>query len=61
VVSVVFWTLLDNLGDTNGGGDDAAHAFVIPVDEALADPARLAFDHHQILSDAVARVETELA
>ncbi|MEX1094349.1 MAG: NUDIX hydrolase [Acidimicrobiia bacterium] len=59
VVSVVFWTFLDDLGDPNGG-DDAAHAFVVPVDEALADPASLAFDHHQILTDAVARVENEL-
>lgn len=60
VVSVVFWTWLDDIGEPNGG-DDAAHAFLVPVDEALADPARLAFDHHQILTDAVERVENELA
>lgn len=60
VVSVVFWTLLDDLGEPNGG-DDAAHAFVVPVAEALADPARLAFDHHQILTDAVERVQSELS
>ncbi|MEX0797788.1 MAG: NUDIX hydrolase [Acidimicrobiia bacterium] len=59
VVSVVFWTFLYDVGDPNGG-DDAAHAFVVPVDEALAEPARLAFDHHQILTDAVERVENEL-
>lgn len=60
VVSVVFWTLLDDLGEPEGG-DDAAHAFVVPIDEALADPARLAFDHHQVLTDAVERVANELA
>ena len=60
VVSVVFWALVDDIGDPNGG-DDAAHAFVVPVDEALADPARLAFDHHRILTDAVDRVENEIA
>lgn len=35
------------------GGDDAAHADFYNVDELLADPARLAFDHHQILKYAV--------
>ena len=60
VVSIVFWTFLDHLGEPNGG-DDAAHAFVVPVDEALEDPARLAFDHHRILTDALKRVESELA
>ncbi len=60
VVSIVFWTFLTDLGEPTGG-DDAAHAFVVPVDEALAVPARLAFDHHKVLTDAVERVETELA
>ncbi|MGF1618518.1 MAG: NUDIX domain-containing protein [Acidimicrobiia bacterium] len=60
VVSVVFWTFLDDLGDPDGG-DDAADAFLVPIDEVLADPSRLAFDHHQVLMDAVARVEAELA
>ena len=35
------------------GGDDAAHAEFYNVDELLADPERLAFDHHQILKYAV--------
>ncbi len=59
VVSVVFWTFVDDL-DKSSGGDDAAHAFVVPVDEALADPGRLAFDHHQVLTDALKQVESEL-
>lgn len=59
VVSVVFWTFLNDLGEPKGG-DDAAHAFVVPVDEALADPERLAFDHHQILTDALERVQIQL-
>jgi 8-oxo-dGTP diphosphatase len=60
VVSVAFWTFLEDLGEPMSG-DDAARAFVMPVDEALTDPDRLAFDHHQILSDAAKRVESEPA
>lgn len=30
------------------GGEDASAAFQVPVDEALADWGRLAFDHHRI-------------
>jgi 8-oxo-dGTP diphosphatase len=56
VVSVVYWTLVTDLEDPVGG-DDAADAFLVPVEEALSDPSRLAFDHHQILTDAVERVE----
>lgn len=56
VVSVVFWTLIPDLAEPRGG-DDAAHAFVVPVEEALADPSRLAFDHHRILTDAVKHPE----
>jgi 8-oxo-dGTP diphosphatase len=59
VVSVVFWTFLDDVGEPKGG-DDAADAFLVPVDEALADPERLAFDHHRILADAVERVQNQL-
>jgi len=35
------------------GGDDAAHAAFHPVTAVLARPRRLAFDHAQILRDAV--------
>lgn len=60
VVSVVFWTFLDDLGEPKSG-DDAARAFVVPVDEVLEDPTCLAFDHHQILTDAVERVVNRAA
>jgi 8-oxo-dGTP diphosphatase len=56
VVAIAFWTMESDLEDPVGG-DDAADAFLVPVEEALSDPARLAFDHHQILTDAVERVQ----
>lgn len=54
VVSVAFWATVPDLAEPTGG-DDAADAFLVPIDEVLADPSRLAFDHHQILSDAAQR------
>ena len=36
--------------------DDAAHAEFRAVDDVLADPGRLAFDHARIIADAVASV-----
>jgi len=56
VVAVVFWALVPGLEDPVGG-DDAADAFLVSVEEVLSSPARLAFDHHQILTDAVERVQ----
>jgi 8-oxo-dGTP diphosphatase len=56
VVAVAYWTMVSDLEDPVGG-DDAADAFLVPVEEALSNHARLAFDHHQILTDAVERVE----
>ena len=56
VVAVAYWAMVTDLEDPVGG-DDAADAFLVPVEEALSNPARLAFDHHRILTDAVERVE----
>jgi 8-oxo-dGTP diphosphatase len=56
VVAVAYWAIVSDLEDPVGG-DDAADAFLVPVEEALSDPSRLAFDHHQILTDAVERVQ----
>lgn len=53
VVSVAYWALVEDLGAPTPGSD-AAGCDLVPVDEALAHPERLAFDHHLILSDAVA-------
>ena len=52
VVTVAFWTIQPGLSELTGASD-AASARLVPVDEALGDPGELAFDHHQILSDAV--------
>lgn len=56
VVAVAYWAMVSDLEDPVGG-DDAADAFLVPVEEALSNPSRLAFDHHQILTDAVERVQ----
>jgi 8-oxo-dGTP diphosphatase len=52
VVTVVFWTRIDDLADPVGA-DDARDARLWAVDEVLSDPGLLAFDHHRILADAV--------
>ena len=60
VVTVAFWTIQPGLSELTGGSD-AASAHLVPVEEALADPGDLAFDHHQILSDAVDKARSAIA
>jgi 8-oxo-dGTP diphosphatase len=50
IVSVAYWTFVDDLLSPRGG-DDAADALVIPIDHALSRPERFASDHHLILGD----------
>ncbi|RJQ82557.1 NUDIX hydrolase [Pseudonocardiaceae bacterium YIM PH 21723] len=52
IVSVAYVALVPDLPMPVAGGDAAAATWT-PVGELLADPGSLAFDHHQILSDAV--------
>lgn len=59
VVSVGFVAFLPEVPAPEGGSDAAA-AFLAPVDEVLADPKRLAFDHHRILTDAVEHARRSL-
>jgi len=56
VVSIVYWTVVDDLPDPVAGSDAAASRLVA-VDRALEE-GRLAFDHREILHDAreVARI-----
>lgn len=56
VVAVAFWTHVDVLGELRHG-DDAAAARLWAVEEVLGSPDMLAFDHHDILSDVLARFE----
>jgi 8-oxo-dGTP diphosphatase len=53
VVTVAYWAYAPR-GVSPKGGSDAAAAELVDVSHVLADPTRLAFDHHLILSDAVA-------
>lgn len=52
VVSIAYVADLEDLADPVGGSD-ASDARLWPVDQVLADPTFLAFDHHEILTDAV--------
>lgn len=52
VVSVVFWAMVPDLADPVGGSD-AASAGLVPLDQALSDDFKLAFDHDRILADAL--------
>lgn len=59
VVSVAYLALVPDL-PTPVAGTDAASAGWIPVEAVLADPRRLAFDHHRILTDSVERARAKL-
>ncbi len=52
IVSVAYWAIVPDLPEPVGG-TDAATASILPVVDALATPRILAFDHHQILQDAL--------
>jgi len=51
-VSVVYWARMQDPGEPVGGSDAAASSW-IPVGDALREDFSLAFDHRQILTDAV--------
>ncbi len=53
VVTVAYWAAVTSDVELVAG-DDAASARFTPVEEALADTSRLAFDHSLVLADAVA-------
>ena len=59
VVSVAYLALVPDL-PAPVAGTDAASAGWVPVAEVLADPRRLAFDHHRILTDSVERARAKL-
>jgi 8-oxo-dGTP diphosphatase len=59
VVSVAYLAFVPDLPDPVAGSD-AAGAGLASVDDLLAAPDRLAFDHHRILSDGVERARAKL-
>ena len=59
VVTVGYLAVLRDVGDI-AGGSDAAAAALIPVSAVLNGKIELAFDHLQIIRDAVERVGVEL-
>lgn len=59
VVSVAYLALVPDL-PTPVAGTDAASASWVAASGVLADPERLAFDHHRILLDGVERARAKL-
>jgi 8-oxo-dGTP diphosphatase len=59
VVTVAYLAVLRDVG-TVVAGTDAEHAALVPVSDALDGKLELAFDHAQILRDAVERVRVDL-
>lgn len=59
VLSVAYLALVPDL-PAPVAGTDAAAASWVPASEVLADPERLAFDHHRILADGVERARAKL-
>lgn len=59
-VTVAYVALLDHM-PTPTAGDDARTARWLPVAKVLAEPDTLAFDHHQIITDAVTRARPSTA
>ena len=59
VVSVAHLIVAPELGELRAGSDAAAAGWE-PVGPLLAEPARLAFDHHRILADGVERARSKL-
>lgn len=59
VVTVAYLAVLRDVGVVVAGSD-AADASLVPVFEVLSGRVKLAFDHEQIVRDAIARVRIEL-
>jgi 8-oxo-dGTP diphosphatase len=59
VVTVAYLAVLRDVGEIVAG-TDAEHAALVPVSAVLEDRVELAFDHLDVLRDAVERVRVEL-
>src|SRR5262245_18697955 len=60
VVTVAYLAVLRDVGEIVAG-TDAAHAALVPASDVLEERIELAFDHLQIVRDAVERVRVELS
>ena len=59
VVTVAWWAILPDIADPEAG-TDALIADLVGVDDVLERRVELAFDHHQIVADAVEALRNEL-
>ena len=60
VVTVAHWAIVSRLDEAPRGGSDASHAELKPVAEVQSDRVPLAFDHREIVDDAIERLRTDL-
>ena len=56
-MTIAFLALVAEMGEASGGSDAAAAGWY-DVADLLADPQELAFDHAEILADALDRART---
>lgn len=56
-VSIAYWGVADG-STVPVAGDDAARALLVPLEDAVS-PGTLAFDHDEILEDAIAAMRTD--
>lgn len=59
VVTNAWWAIMPHMNEPTGGSD-AALADLVDVDDVLKDRVSLAFDHQQILTDALEKLRSEL-
>lgn len=59
VVTVAWWAIMRHLPQLSAG-TDAVHADLVGVDDVLEHRVELAFDHHQIVVDALGAARAEI-
>lgn len=59
VVAVAYGAIVPRLSERPRGGSDASHAELVPVDDVEGNRLQLAFDHRQIVEDAVSTLLAE--
>ena len=59
VVTIAWWAIVPDLPDPTPGSD-AVYTDLVAVDDVLDGYLELAFDHHQIVTDAVEALRSEL-
>jgi 8-oxo-dGTP diphosphatase len=59
VVTVAWWAIMRHLPELTAG-TDAVHADLVGIDDVLEHRVELAFDHHQLVTDALEALRAEI-